>query len=715
MILFIVVSGSLAWKAARHELGDGERVAGEDSTKDERASTLSFHVESFYPSVNQNDLTIVVQPPRPSSKSHLECIMVNGIACAATSACGISVVIVDETSGCILHSKSISSWSVAGRFLDCIHSGRIVALCGIRGEENTTKEGVNDDSTTTYFRRLGGFNIDASLSSTERFVLFVGQLNFHPNWATNICTSDIEQAITVTLPRNTTQLKVRLRSEINAVPAVVLTRLPDDFMPLQNQLVASNFQKRAAFNKFVEAGSHNNNLSVNGYITRQGAPIYLIDGKSYPFRRSGDQPKHGIANDVTPWVTYHFLPESLVPDDDEVIDDSKSTNTSNTPTFDIPIADDYFAGLLGNQLLVKNDSSAPSLLDTAVALSNSRLVALYFSAQWCGPCRVFTPLLIEFYNYLQEVAPVQGMKIVFISSDQDEEQFHAYYGKMPFLALPFSQRALAQHAKSVFGVRGIPSLVIIDALSGRIVQTPDESRRDVHQACQQGEDAIEMLFRKWLDNVPDETKSILDILAISCQDEETSASSKLGDGYSSKVESYLFRKRDNTPDKEDGEGVKSTADFSARVKEIFAQLVATGMQPNSAAAEAIKQATTEQNAPFVFELKAGTLTGTSEVCVARAMNDKICELNRTDIVTILTTAKRYLTNVQKDQSNPRFRNFRLGNKVFDQITSIPGGIAFLTDLGFSVFHSDDDFIAIIPLTVDLEAIANVFDKLLSKC
>lgn len=671
--------------------------------------------------MHQNDLTIVVQPARPSSisslasESHLECIVVNGIACAATSACGISVVIVDETSGCILHSKSFFSWVVAGRFLDCIHSGRIVALCGIRGEENTKDEDAQDDSTTAYFRRLGGFNIDASFSSTERFVLFVGQLNFHPSWATNICTSDIEQSIKVTLPRNTSaNLKVRLRSEVNAVPAAVLTRLPDDFMPLQNQLVASNFQKRAAFNKFVEAGSHIN-MSIVGYTTRHGAPIYLIDGKSYPFRRSGDQPLHGIANHDQPWVTHHFLPESLVPDDDEVIDDSKPKyNISTTPNFDIPIADDYFAGLLGNQLLVKNDSSSPSLLDTAVALSNSRLVALYFSAQWCGPCRGFTPMLIEFYNYAHETAPVHGLKIVFISSDQDEEQFQAYYGKMPFLALPFSQRSLAQHAKSVFGVRGIPSLVIIDSLSGRIVQSPDESRRDVHYACQQGEDAIEKLFRKWLDNVPDETKSILDILALSCQDEETSASSTQGDKYCSKAESYLFRKRDTAPDK-DGEGVKSTADFSARVKEIFSQLVATGMNPNSAAAEAINQATTEQKDPCVSELKAGTLAGTSEVRVAYAMNAKLCELNRNDIITILTTAKRYLTNVQKDQSNPRFRNFRLGNKVFDQITSIPGGIAFLTDLGFSVFHSDDDFIASIPLTVDLAAMANVFDNLLSKC
>lgn len=680
-------------------------------------------MESFYPPAHQQDLTIVVRPPVPSNvpsiapKSHLECIIVNGIACAAASKIRMSVVIVDETSGCILHSKSFSTWVAVGKFLDCIHSGRIVALCGIRGEENnigSSRDNQINVSTTNNFRRLGGFNIDSSFTTTESFVLFVGQLNFHPDWATSICTSNIEQAIKVILRRNTSTVKIRLRSETHAVPATVSTRLPDPFMPLQDQLVASNAQKRTAFNKFIEAGSHNN--SVTGYATKPGAPIYLIDDKSYPFRSSGEQPMLGSANYDPSWVTHHFLPESLVPDDD-FIDDSKQThNISNyAPKFDIQIADDYFTGLLGNQLLVKNDSSAPTLVDTAAALSNSRLIALYFSAHWCGPCRGFTPMLIEFYNYIQaEVAPMHGMKIVFVSSDRDEEQFQAYYRGMSFLALPFSQRVLAQHAKTVFGVRGIPFLVIIDSLSGRIVQPPEESRRDVHHACQQGEDAIEKLFGKWLDSVPDETKSILDVLALSCQDEESLPSSKQGERYKSKVESYLFRMSDPTRDENYGERAASSVDISARVKEIFSELVATGMDPNSAAAEAIKQTTTEQKDSMdITRLETGTLIGTSEVYVCEGMSGKLCELNKSDIKNVLAIAKRYLVNAQKDPSNPRFRSFRLGNKVADQITSTPGGVAFLTDLGFSVFHSDDDFVATIPLTVNLEAMADVFDNLIN--
>ena len=186
----ITVSGSLVWKAARRELGDGNIGKEEDNNdRDEKGSTQSFLVESFYPPANQQDLTIVVRPPVPSNvppitpKSRLECIVVNGIACAATSN-GISVVIVDETSGCILHSKSFSTWVAVGKFLDCIHSGRIVALCGIRREENnigSTHDNQINASTANNFRRLGGFNIDSSFTTTEIFVLFVGQLNFHPD------------------------------------------------------------------------------------------------------------------------------------------------------------------------------------------------------------------------------------------------------------------------------------------------------------------------------------------------------------------------------------------------------------------------------------------------------------------------------------------------------------------------------------------------------
>lgn len=164
-------------------------------------------------------------------------------------------------------------------------------------------------------------------------------------------------------------------------------------------------------------------------------------------------------------------------------------------------------------------------------------------------------------------------------------------------------------------------------------------------------------------------------------------------------------------------------DFEARVKELFPQLVAEGMPPNAAAAKAIKQATAEQNnASPSMKIEEGGLRGESEKCTVEignntieAMVDKMCQLNdgdKTKVSNVISIAKKYVANVQKDPFNPRFRNFRLSNKVFDQITSTPGSIELLMNLGFAVFHSDVDFVASIPLSVDLALLGDLFDKLL---
>jgi len=737
------ISGSIAWKAARHELGDNTtKEEGEEKKDDIKEDTQTFFVESVYPSSRHKDLTIIVQPsmssnvPSPTTNTHPECIIVSGVPAARTMTNGISVVIVDEASGCILQSAAYSNWSTVGCFLDTVPDGRIIAICFIRDDEQDGSKTVSsiDDSASKKLGRIGGFDIEAATMSTNSWLFYVGQLNYHPKWATCLASSDSKQSIKVSLQLNiTSPVKARLRSEVNTVPAVVSTRLPESTMPLKTQLVASSFQKRVAFNAYMENGGSQNS-TVTGYTTRHGAPIYLIDDTAFPFQKSDGQTHDPIPNDSS-WATYHFLPDSLVPDDDEVIEEkAASANKYSTPKFDIPIAEDYFTGLLGTQLLVKNAASTPTPMDTASALANTRLIALYFSAQWCGPCRGFTPLLIEFYNVLKETAPSHGLELIFVSSDRDEGQFQQYYGKMPFMALPFSNRALAQQAKSVFGVRGVPSLVVIDSLSGQIVIPPDESRRVVHQACQRGDEAIESLFQSWLGRVPAESVSMLDILSLSCQEAvEGAGEADKTAATNIKAEGYLKREVPDGNEQDEKAKPLSPVDstaranelFADRVEELFKQLKAKGMDPNAAATEAINQASAEQKNPSTsIELEEGSLQGTCKISAVEAGNktieaiiEKTCLLNggdETKIANVLSTAKKYVANVQKDPSNPRFRNFRLSNKVFDRITSTPGSVELLVNLGFAIFHSDVDFVASIPLSVDLALMNEVFDNLLAK-
>ncbi|XP_048759155.1 uncharacterized protein LOC125668781 [Ostrea edulis] len=86
-------------------------------------------------------------------------------------------------------------------------------------------------------------------------------------------------------------------------------------------------------------------------------------------------------------------------------------------------------------------------------------IGLYFSAHWCPPCRGFTPVLADFYKTLK--AKGGSIEVIFISSDRDEASFKEYFGTMPWHALKFGQPE-KQTLGELYGVRGIPSLIILD-------------------------------------------------------------------------------------------------------------------------------------------------------------------------------------------------------------------------------------------------------------
>jgi hypothetical protein len=88
---------------------------------------------------------------------------------------------------------------------------------------------------------------------------------------------------------------------------------------------------------------------------------------------------HGSNN--TTWTTYHYLPDPLVRDDDVILNDGEKVATkqsTNSSLFDVPVADDYFMGLLGSELLSKTGSGPGLITNTTIAIENTRLIALYF-------------------------------------------------------------------------------------------------------------------------------------------------------------------------------------------------------------------------------------------------------------------------------------------------------------------------------------------------
>ena len=86
------------------------------------------------------------------------------------------------------------------------------------------------------------------------------------------------------------------------------------------------------------------------------------------------------------WNTFLWLPLELVPENECNIIDDVDTVTKSPPKYDIPIDQEFFQQELGSHLLLSISSSAKDQcrLPTVDALHNTRLVAYYFSAHWCG-------------------------------------------------------------------------------------------------------------------------------------------------------------------------------------------------------------------------------------------------------------------------------------------------------------------------------------------
>src|SRR6266404_871346 len=103
------------------------------------------------------------------------------------------------------------------------------------------------------------------------------------------------------------------------------------------------------------------------------------------------------------------------------------------------------------------------------ALANKKLIAFYFSAHWCGPCRKFTPQLVEYYN---RVAPQHPeFEIIFYSFDKSATAMEAYMREtnMPWPAIDYQKLADKEVLKKSAG-DGIPSLVLVDA-AGKLISS----------------------------------------------------------------------------------------------------------------------------------------------------------------------------------------------------------------------------------------------------
>jgi len=112
--------------------------------------------------------------------------------------------------------------------------------------------------------------------------------------------------------------------------------------------------------------------------------------------------------------------------------------------------------------LITMDHGTVKEVDVAT-LKNVKYWAFYQSASWCGPCKAFTPSLVEFYTRFKRSH--QNFELVFVSADKDEKAMLAYMkdDRMPWLALKYSDRFLNGVNLGKYFGDGIPDLVLTDA------------------------------------------------------------------------------------------------------------------------------------------------------------------------------------------------------------------------------------------------------------
>nr|GMC47825.1 probable nucleoredoxin 2 isoform X1 [Ipomoea batatas] len=122
-----------------------------------------------------------------------------------------------------------------------------------------------------------------------------------------------------------------------------------------------------------------------------------------------------------------------------------------------------YAGSTFLSLLATKDRDfllSPSGTQVKISELRSKVIGIYFSANWYAPCKKFTEVLVSVYKQFSRYY-TSGFEIVFVSSDEDSEAFAAYRASMPWLAIPFSDLETKKALNQRFNVEGIPCLVVL--------------------------------------------------------------------------------------------------------------------------------------------------------------------------------------------------------------------------------------------------------------
>jgi thiol-disulfide isomerase/thioredoxin len=104
-------------------------------------------------------------------------------------------------------------------------------------------------------------------------------------------------------------------------------------------------------------------------------------------------------------------------------------------------------------------TAAAAAAADATAL-HGKVVALYFTASWCGPCHRFTPMLVE----LHAAARARGapFEVLLVGWDEDPEARRAYARSHRMEWLACGSAELADELTLRYDVKGIPTMAVVE-------------------------------------------------------------------------------------------------------------------------------------------------------------------------------------------------------------------------------------------------------------
>lgn len=106
------------------------------------------------------------------------------------------------------------------------------------------------------------------------------------------------------------------------------------------------------------------------------------------------------------------------------------------------------------------------------ALKQKEFVALYFGAQWSKVSTEFTPHLVNFYEQANVKNP-NTLEIVYVSSDQSQEEFVQHYGRtMPWLSVVADDADTVKKRNDLiplFKAFRVPCMVLLHGPTGQFI------------------------------------------------------------------------------------------------------------------------------------------------------------------------------------------------------------------------------------------------------